>query len=364
MPPAFADVAPCIAHQCMVIVDAGSSGSRLHLYSFDRDETHTPINIQEVWSKRIKPGFATLELNAKTIDAYLDSLFAGVPTEGVSVYFYATGGMRLLPTEKQTAYYNQLGLWFALHPKWRLVNAKTITGNEEALYDWLSVNYHLGILQSPNNQAVGVMDMGGASVQVVFPIKKQQDANPGAQIGIDVYGRHIELFVYSALGLGQNELLHQFSNATPCFSNHYPLPDGAEGLGDALSCEQQISPIIASVHSVNQKVQPTLSQNPVDSWYALGGITNVAAHKLFKFEQHQLTNESLLNQADSQVCHQDWAQLNRQFPNDDYVYLYCFLPAYYYALMVEGYGLTPSQTINYLPAEQNVDWTVGAVFQQ
>lgn len=357
----FADNSPCKDHQCMAVIDAGSTGSRLHIYSYDRDNTSSPVHIKEIWSKKIKPGFATLEPNEPTIDAYLTTLFSGAPVQNSPIYFYSTAGMRLLPSFKQKKYYNQLKHWFSQQSQWNLIEAKTITGNEEALYDWLSVNYHLGTLQSAEKKTIGVMDMGGASVQIVFPIQNKEQGNNKSQIDIDIYGRHIHLFVRSFLGLGQTEMSHQFLNSMSCFANNYPLPDGESGVGNALDCEHEVSSLMNSVHGVNQLIKPLLTSNPIDSWYAIGGISNLAENELFHFDNHQLTSESLLQQADTHICHQLWDNLDEQFPNDDYLYNYCLFSAYYYALMVDGYGLFPTQTVNYIAPEQNLDWTIGVL---
>jgi hypothetical protein len=154
---------------------------------------------------------------------------------------------------------------------------------------------------------------------------------------------------------------HQFLNSASCFSNNYPLPDGDEGLGNALSCEQEVAGLLNKVHGVRQLIQPLLSSNSVDTWYSMGGIANLADSSFFHFKNAQFTNKTLIEQADSEICHQPWDLVNNQYPNDDYVYKYCLISAYYYALMVEGYGLLPEQTVNYLPPQENIDWTTGVV---
>lgn len=360
----FAQTVPCERQQCVAVVDAGSTGSRLHIYAYDLDKTQTPIRIKEMWNKKINPGFATIEANSATIDSYLIILLADAPVKKIPIYFYATAGMRLLPQMKQKKYYDVLNTWFRNHNEWQLKDAKTITGNEEGLYDWLSVNYHLGNLNSQTKGAIGVMDMGGASVQIIFPIAQTQGINDKSQIKVNLYGQTHNLYVHSFLGLGQTEVSHQFLNSASCFTNNYPLPDGAKGQGNALSCKQQVSSLMNQVHGVNQLIQPLLAANPVDSWYTIGGISNLADSAFFNFKQNQLTSQDLLLQADSQICQQQWDDINNQYPDDDYVYKYCLSSAYYYALMVDGYGIYPEQTVNYLPPQQNIDWTTGVVLYQ
>lgn len=354
----YADSPSCSEHQCVAVVDAGSTGSRLHVFAYDLDETNTPTHINEIWSKKVKPGFAMLEANQNTIDAYLTTLFSGAPTQHIPVYFYATAGMRLVPQTKQKIYYQEVQKWFSQKSEWQLMDAKTITGLDEALYDWLAVNYHIGALTS-SGQSVGVMDIGGASVQIVFPIQKNAD-NKGPQVELDLYGQHINLSVHSFLGLGQNEMTHQLLDTTSCFSEGYPLPDGNSGQGDAMICEQEVSPLI-KMHKVKNQVQPILSASHINSWYAIGGFPNLVESKPFQFHGNQLAIQDLLQQANNLICHQQWESLSSQFPNNEYIESYCLLPAFYYALMVEGYGLTANQKVNYVPSAQNLDWTLGVV---
>lgn len=352
---------PCHTHQCLLVVDAGSTGSRSHLFAYDNDETNTPVGIHEIWSNKIKPGFATLDPNPRAMDAYLTRLLNAAPTHDVPVYFYATAGMRLLSPAKQTKYYQALQSWFSQQEQWKLIESKTITGQEEALYDWLSVNYNLGTLSSIQTKAVGVMDMGGASVQIVFPIQNNQELDNKTQVKLGIYGQKITLSVHSFLGLGQTEMSHQFLNSAACFANDFPLPDGESGQGNAPTCEQEVSSLMTSVHRVHNQIKPLLAANPVDSWYAIGGLSNLAGSQLFHFEKNELTNTKLLAQADEAICHQQWDKLNTQYPNEDYLYEYCLFSSYYYALMVDGYGLYPDQVVNYLAPEKNIDWTTGVV---
>ncbi|RUR27899.1 multidrug DMT transporter permease [Legionella qingyii] len=355
----YADSAACSEHECIAVVDAGSTGSRLHIFAYDLDETNTPSHIAEIWSKKIKPGFAMIEANQNTIDAYLTTLFSGAPAQNIPVYFYATAGMRLVPQTKQKIYYQEVQKWFSQQSAWQLMEAKTITGHDEALYDWLAVNYHIDALKSSSSNPVGVMDIGGASVQIVFPIQKNTEEK-GTQVALDLYGQHINLSVHSFLGLGQNEMAHQLLDTASCFSDGYPLSDGRSGQGDALICEREVSPLI-KMHKVKKEVQPILSASHINSWYAIGGFPNLAESKPFQFQNNQLTIQDLLQQANNLICHQQWETLSNQFPNNEYIESYCLLPAFYYALMVEGYGLTANEQINFVPSAQNLDWTLGVV---
>lgn len=363
--PSFAAThSDCLKHQCLAVIDAGSTGSRLHLYTYDIDKTKSPINIKETWVKKIKPGFAMLEPSQAVIDNYLNNLFADTPSANLSIYFYATGGMRLLPQPKQKILYGLLQNWFVHHPQWHLKASKTVTGSEEGLFGWLAVNYQLGAFNSDEQKPVGVMDMGGASVQITFPIENTDGIKESDLKKLKLYGREIKLFTHSFLGLGQTETSHQFFESSDCFASNYELPTGLPAMGQAQSCKEEVSTLINNVHHVSTVVQPIMQANSIDKWFVLGGLVYLVQSKPFQFDNYKFSTQALLEQADLQVCHQQWTSLSAQYPGNDYLYVYCLFPSYYYALIVDGYGIQPQQEINYLPSTQSGDWTLGVVLNQ
>lgn len=205
------------------------------------------------------------------------------------------------------------------------------------------------------------MDMGGASVQVTFPVQNADQIDEHDLVTINAYGKKWSLFVHSFLGLGQETFSHQFLETESCFAVGYRLPSGKLGNGDALICRDTVSKLIINVHEVNRIVQPAIANNPIKTWYAMGGVASMAAEKPFSFDNKQFTNQGLLQQANSEVCHQQWQNLDAQYPDNGYLYGFCLFPSYYYALMVEGYGIQPEEPINYVSSGQGADWSLGVV---
>ncbi len=352
----------CQQRHCIAIVDAGSTGSRVYVYAYDLDLNKTPIKVDKLWSNKIKPGIANIE--PKNIDAYLTHLFAQAPEQNIPVYFYATGGMRLVSQPKQQLHYNVIQKWFSTQSQWTLLDAKTITGKQEAIFGWLALNYKLGALQSTEIPLASVMDMGGASVQIAIPVEHTEAINHQNIVQIDVYDRHIKLFVHSFLGLGQTELSHHYFNNASCFPNEYPLPNEGRGQGDALTCQHDISKLINSVHDVNHIINPVITANPVITWYTLSGLGRLVKNKPFVFDNNQFTDRNMLKQANNELCKQSWQTLSTKYADTDYTYINCLTSAYYYALIVNGYGLQPDQVVNYMSDDDEPDWTLGAVLTQ
>lgn len=352
----------CAESHCIAIVDAGSTGSRLHVYAYSLDAKNNPDQIEEIFSKKVQPGFASLELNQTTINHYLEALFNNPSFNNIPVYFYATAGMRLLPYQKQHAYYDKLGQWFTSQTRWPLISAKTIKGTDEGLYGWLAVNYQLGALTSAEQPLVGVMDTGGASVQITFPITNPQSAVDDDHINITIHDQKIQLFTHSFLGLGKNEIEHQFLDFSACFSNDYPLPNNSLGFGDVSLCTKAVSPLINGVHHVDTTIKPVIESNPVKTWYAIGGLGYMVQTPPLRFPNDQFTPKQLEDQADNELCHQSWSTLTTQYPLSEYLSNACLDASYFYTLLVNGYGLSQNQLVHYFPSDKNSnDWTLGVV---
>lgn len=354
----------CDNRQCVAVVDAGSTGSRIHIYAFDLAAGSTPVNIVEVWSRKIKPGFAAIEPTQMSVNNYINSLVSGAPQHGMPIYFYATAGMRLIPEPKQQLYYQALQQWFASQSQFQLVSAQTITGSQEGVFGWLAVNYRLGGLSSGATPLVGVLDFGGASVQITFPI---QDATAisGQNINqITVYGRQYTLFAHSFLGLGQTEMSHQYLNDAHCFPVGYPMPNNQPGDGNANLCQSDVTHLVNDVQGVTEVVKPAITANPIRSWYAMGGVTSLVSGQPFNYSDRSFTSQSLLNQSQYKICQNSWETLYTTYPTQEFIFGYCLFSAYYYALIVNGYGLNPQAKINYLNNPESTDWTLGVVLSQ
>lgn len=354
----------CKVQHCIAVIDAGSSSSRLHIYSYDLDSNDTPIHIDELWSRKIVPGISTIEQEHKSIAMYLEKLFIDAPAVSMPVYFYSTAGMRLLPKSNHKNVNQMVSDWFEKQFYWRPAYVRTISGNEEGVFAWIAVNYQLGLLNQTDKPLVGTLDIGGASVQITLPIVDPGQVHEKDKISINLYGREHSLFAHSFLGLGQNEMAHQYLDLKSCYPIDYELPNGKTGKGDAPTCAEQISILVNNVHRVKKTMKNVLMQNPIETWYLLGGVANMLNDKMFTLPEHTITTKSLLTQVDTKICQQPWLNLEDRYPNHPMVQNYCLLSAYLSALITNGYGVSPEQAIHFMPANKTADWTIGVVLSQ
>jgi hypothetical protein len=347
----------------LAVVDAGSSGSRLFLYSFDPADfagagVTYPLLVD---SMKVKGGLQTISPSA--VPAYVQPLFdlvrkdvpAGTP---VNLYFLSTAGMRLISPDAQAAIYQQI-VTTAKTAGLAPVEVKTIPGKLEGAFDWIAINGLLKNLGQPVGATVGVLDMGGASTEVTFATN--QSVSPVSSedsFTFQIGGQNYVLYSHSYLGIGQDEAMVQYMNDPACFPVGYPLPDGDFGNGKTLSCEKDLEPLLQEVQHVST-IQRFITPDSAMSFYAISGYAYTQQDKIFNLNT-QLTAGELENAAIN-ACQKSWQALNQEDPADPYLYKDCFSAALNVKLL-EAYGFAPTETLiaNNTVSGESVDWALGA----
>ncbi|GAB5588395.1 Golgi apyrase [Umbelopsis nana] len=244
-----------------IVIDAGSSGSRVHIYSW-KDyahlvETQPPEALRGKiptvergdklglkWTLKEHPGISSYAGKTKDIGEHLKMLldFAEevVPVQEhnrTPIFVMATAGMRLLPKEDQDDILRSTCNYIKKNSNFKLDNCgkqiKIISGELEGLYGWTAVNYLMGgfdasigaaLDEQPKNaggireqhHTFGFLDMGGASTQIAFePEHHQKEEHMDDLEKITLHtldGRRIEydVFVTTFLGYGSNEARRRY----------------------------------------------------------------------------------------------------------------------------------------------------------
>ncbi|CAM6105167.1 unnamed protein product [Calypogeia fissa] len=199
----------------VIIIDAGSSGSRLHVYQYvpvpgqDHHVSLPLINTKESPSHKVRPGLSSFSSDptqaGKSLEPLLEFARERVPESDRDVtrlYLMATAGLRLLTKDLQDgildscrALLRNSGFYFK--DDW----ASVITGTEEGIYAWIAANYALGTLGGNPHETTGIVELGGASAQVTFVPKDV--APPAFRKDLSLVGVTYSLYTYSFLQFGQ-----------------------------------------------------------------------------------------------------------------------------------------------------------------
>ncbi|OIW06477.1 hypothetical protein TanjilG_05248 [Lupinus angustifolius] len=202
-----------------VIFDAGSSGTRVHVFHFDHNLDLVNIGNDLELFLQIKPGLSAYAQNpqeaAESMSSLLDKAESVVPREfrpKTPVRVGATAGLRTLEGDTSDRILQTVRDFLKLRSTLRSdADAVTVLdGTQEGAYQWVTINYLLGNLGRDYSKTVGVVDLGGGSVQMAYAISETDAAKaPKVPDGVDPYvkemflrGRKYYLYVHSYLHYG------------------------------------------------------------------------------------------------------------------------------------------------------------------
>ncbi|RKP27392.1 nucleoside phosphatase GDA1/CD39, partial [Syncephalis pseudoplumigaleata] len=242
-----------------IVIDAGSSGSRVHVYSWRAPETQRALLTAAEWTRlpvmsitTMTTGLSTFADRSQSVHEHLTPLtdFAKgiIPADAwarTQVYLLATAGMRLVPAPQQAQVLEAACRHFRDSSPFSVASCdkqiRVISGEMEGVYGWVTVNYLLGgfekalpsssiefeeqlwpdaMLSAPRPAAkqdggrgrtLGFSDMGGASTQLVFePSTQVADEHRHDMTEVRLrrldgsVARH-DVFVATFLGFGTNQ---------------------------------------------------------------------------------------------------------------------------------------------------------------
>jgi len=165
--------------QYALMIDAGSTGSRIHIYKFNNCGPSAVYEYETF--KMTQPGLASYsgrpEDAARSLDVLLNEALRVVPEslrKCTPVAVKATAGLRLVPGSQSAdileAVKNRLHMAypFPLQDEGGVV---IMDGKDEGVYAWITANYLLNTIlpDTPRDTPTyAVLDLGGASTQIVF----------------------------------------------------------------------------------------------------------------------------------------------------------------------------------------------------
>lgn len=215
--------------QYVSMIDAGSTGSRIHVYKFNNCGPAPELEGEILFKKteKIEGGSSGLsaykddpEAAAKSLDPLLDEALKVVPDKLKAcspIAVKATAGLRLIGKEKSEkileAVRDRLEHKYPFPVVSKAENGVAIMdGSDEGVYAWITTNYLLGKIGGPDHsETSAVFDLGGGSTQIVFQPSFEGLTSGGMpeklaegdhKYELDFGGRKFSLYQHSHLGYG------------------------------------------------------------------------------------------------------------------------------------------------------------------
>ncbi|KAF7966192.1 hypothetical protein HWV62_39722 [Athelia sp. TMB] len=198
--------------QWALMIDAGSTGSRIHIYKFNNCGA-SPAYEYEVF-RQLTPGLSAHAgapaAAAASLDALLDAALQTVPAAlraCTPVAVKATAGLRLLGAAQSGAILAAVRARLEERYPFPVVKHEGVAimdGKDEGVYAWITANYLLDTIRAASPRGApsyAVLDLGGASTQIVF---KPSFGKPDAAL---VEGEH----KYDLAFGGAKHVLYQHS---------------------------------------------------------------------------------------------------------------------------------------------------------
>ncbi|CAH2322975.1 ectonucleoside triphosphate diphosphohydrolase 7 [Pelobates cultripes] len=439
-----------------IVIDCGSSGSRVFVYFWPphNGNPHDLLDIKQMRDrnskpvvKKIKPGISAMALTPEKASDYMNPLLSFAASyipkakhKETPLYILCTAGMRVLPESQQNAILQDLvkNVPQQFDFLFSEAHAEVISGKQEGVYAWISINFVLGrfdhVIEEEDNvvsvtvgtqeesiirkRTVGIIDMGGGSLQIAYEVPKTMRF-PSAEneeaakamlaefnLGCDLqHTEHVyRVYVTTFMGFGgnfarqryedtvfnstvtQNRLHKQQLGLNP--STPYLDPCLPVGLTDKIH-RQDLDLHIAGKgdwDSCKQLVDPLLLQSN-DSQAYLNGVYQPAIDFLnsefYGFSELYYSTEDVLRigglynsrkfaKAAKDYCSMPWKTLTERFNNHLYsshadkhrLKYQCFKSAWVYKVVHDGFHFPldyPNLKTAQLVYEKEVQWTLGAM---
>ncbi|KAH6649124.1 guanosine-diphosphatase [Truncatella angustata] len=211
--------------QYVLMIDAGSTGSRIHVYKFNNCGPTPELEKEEFKMTAKNVGGLSKYKDdplaaAKTLDDLMAVAMEHVPDKlkGCSpVAVKATAGLRMIGTEAADKILKTVREHLETKYPFPVVSeaengVAIMDGSDEGVYAWITTNYLLGKIGGPDQDpTAAIFDLGGGSTQIVFePTFKGVEgsgmpdrlADGDHKYKLDFGGRKFELYQHSHLGYG------------------------------------------------------------------------------------------------------------------------------------------------------------------
>ncbi|KAH6567675.1 hypothetical protein BASA50_003755 [Batrachochytrium salamandrivorans] len=401
--------------QYALIIDAGSTGSRIHVYRFNYCHGPQPTLEDEVF-EQLKPGLSSFNdplSAAASLDPLLQTALHNVPVSlhaCTPVTVKATAGLRMLGGDLSSQILAAIASKLAKDYPFPVLSHDGVVvmeGSSEGIYAWITVNYLLGYIGAPDRRpTAAILDLGGGSTQIVFEPDLSADSASGGHLikgphrsdlsfGGVVYSLYQHSYDGYGLRAGRSKLLGISADGSPedgktallqpCVrkgreveiiaSDHIgEIVGTADGFS---SCKRFITTHLFDQSASRCKLSPPLRTCSFDGIYMPTLTTTFAENEMYAFsyffdnyaEPFGATKGFRvgdIREAAEMVCKGDTSHLTalgKQFYQENPHW--CMDLGFMHQLLATGYGLPDSRPMKTAKKINGIEtgWALGAAIQ-
>ena len=366
-----------------VVIDAGSTGSRVLAFTFRRDLDHSLVLEDELWLQ-VKPGLSSYANDpvqaGESIMKLISAAQERIPRKywnKTPITLKATAGLRLLPKDQSEAIIKEVEK--VLQSSGFKPDSKNLieimNPMEEGLFAWFTVNYLLGAFE-PKKQvgnSAACLDLGGGSTQITFapqkfPVKGIEGRKHFVHKVDILEGQPLDVYSHSYLGLGlmaAREAIFTKEGASgsevtesSCITSTQPLTFNFHGK----SYQVKKSPG-SSFDSCLNVIEKVIDSNDVHKPEEMHG-RDIAA---FSYFYDLAMDAGLIPQGalDGVTSVSDYKKAAQKVCSDDQSKFACVDITFVYALLHKGYGLPDSKPIQIYKKinGHEASWALGVGYQ-
>jgi len=356
-----------------VVIDAGSTGSRVLAFTFKKDFISNELKLQDELWKQVKPGLSSFAQDpvkaGESIQELLNAAKDRIPDRYWSqtpITLKATAGLRLLPKDQSEAIIAQVRTVLeksGFKPDKNLI--EIMNPMEEGLYAWFTVNYLLGSF-APNKDiwtSAASLDLGGGSTQITFAPKTFPVAGIEGrkhfihQVDI-LEGQPLDVYSHSYLGLGlmaAREAIFKKSLKSTCITSSQALKFNFHGQEYVVSKDDN-----AGLDACLSTVQAVIKDNDVHQPVDISNRDIVA----FSYFYDLAVEAGLISGYQGQVLVQDYKNAASKACLSSEESYACLDLSFAYGLLSDGYGLPDSKLIKLYKKinGHEASWALGVAY--
>uniref|UniRef100_UPI0037E8D635 ectonucleoside triphosphate diphosphohydrolase 3 n=1 Tax=Semicossyphus pulcher TaxID=241346 RepID=UPI0037E8D635 len=398
-----------------IVIDSGSSRSNVYLYEWPGEkENETGVVMEKANCRVAGDGISEmkvdLEKDAKSWEAFnncMADIMKVIPAEKhktTPLFLGATAGMRLLhekDEQRSNEILESLREYLSSTP-FDFRNASILTGQEEGLYGWVTVNYLMGNFLEKNlwntyirpegAQTVGSMDLGGASTQIAFSV--QDDLQGPDYMHVKLYGYPYNVYTHSFLCYGKNEaekrvldkVVQTSSDPSfiinPCYPEGFNITLKASSIYDTectkmpknynpdqeffmvgVADSDKCGSIVKSLFDFKTCPSKQCSFDGVEQPPVTGDFMAYAGF-FYTYRALLVNGTSDFDEFEASVrkfCHSNWTVLRKEknWISDKYLRTYCYAAHYVFTLLADGYKFDKETWKNIIFQKQVKDTSIG-----